>query len=813
MNSSNRCHKTPRLATLHLEICGTLILISLLFLLLSPAAAAPILKPPGTTGFKKLSSSASSTAAPLSDSQIDETISRIQSREEELRRQLLPPGITLLPSGVPNGATAEEYQEWQRLTARIVNLLDSRITNYRYIKDIRQSVRDLETSRKGWRGFYEKPPYPMTLVDSLQDAIRTGQIECRTHEVQLTFTDGEVEEYSSNLRESRAQVRLAQERLEKGGGTPGEERLRWLLAVAVRRNDLNEAGVISMGIQRQMLQEGLARSRHELDFLDQKLTHAMGNVSFTREELLQKLKGLDVRGEQVTKELENAIRAEESERTAQELARDTLQRFKESSSISTVTPRLVALRQALEVRQVRVETAGLKVLTLKVIYRLIQVERTAWESRYQITNRGDGRALPHVNEVRKDLASYQNWEEYLRSRMKGVENQIRSRQAQLTSSVLSEMERSRSRELLSAYQEQKEYLLRMEEQISGTEQLISRLEGEITARSGEERLVTGSVKRVWNKTLAIAGKIWSTELYVAEELVIIDGQKIIRPRSVTVGKLIQALLILFMGLFTARRVMKPMSRLAARKFSLDENDAHVFGRVTYYLLFICILLFSLVTVNIPLGFFAFFGGALAIGVGFGAQTLINNFISGLILLFDRTVRLNDVVEIDGQRGRIAAINIRSSRVKRFDGIEILVPNSHFLQQNVVNLTLSDPCTRYEIRVGVAYGTSTRSAEAVILRSVVEQPEVLVDPAPLVVFEDFADSSLDFRAFFWINLHPDVNGNVVRSEIRHRIGEYLSQAGIGIPFPQRDVQVSVSRPLEVKILGGGSHRPVDTEQPV
>jgi len=244
--------------------------------------------------------------------------------------------------------------------------------------------------------------------------------------------------------------------------------------------------------------------------------------------------------------------------------------------------------------------------------------------------------------------------------------------------------------------------------------------------------------------------------------------------------------------------MGPVRRHAARKFRLNENDTQAFGRVTYYLLFICILVFSLITVNIPLAVFAFFGGALAIGVGFGAQTLIGNFISGLILLFDRTISLNDVVEVDGHWGRVTAINIRSSRVRRFDGIEVLIPNSHFLQQNVVNLTLSDPYARFEIAVGVAYGTPTRTAEEVIFRAVMAQLEVQSDPAPYVVFEDFAESSLNFRAYFWIALDPSLNSNIIRSEIRHRIDEYLAQANISIPFPQRDLHLDAARPLEVVI---------------
>jgi small-conductance mechanosensitive channel len=217
-------------------------------------------------------------------------------------------------------------------------------------------------------------------------------------------------------------------------------------------------------------------------------------------------------------------------------------------------------------------------------------------------------------------------------------------------------------------------------------------------------------------------------------------------------------------------------------------------------MFIAILVSALIFVNIPLAIFTFFGGALAIGIGFGAQTLINNFISGLILMFDRTISVGDMVEVDGHRGRVASIGMRSSSIKRFDGVELLVPNSVFLQQNVINWTSSDPRGRYTISVGVAYGSPTREVERIILGAVDDQSEVLHDPPAHVVFENFADSSLNFTAYFWIELHPDVNTLVVFSDIRHRINERLATAGIAIPFPQRDLHLDASKPLEIKMVG-------------
>jgi potassium-dependent mechanosensitive channel len=120
-----------------------------------------------------------------------------------------------------------------------------------------------------------------------------------------------------------------------------------------------------------------------------------------------------------------------------------------------------------------------------------------------------------------------------------------------------------------------------------------------------------------------------------------------------------------------------------------KGSAEPVGKVAFGVTFIAVSVFWLVTINIPLAVFAFLGGVLAIGLGFGAQHLINNFLSGMILLFDRSVRVGDIVEGDDQSGQVTNIGMRNSRVRRFDCIDMLVPNSHFLQQEVTNCTLSD----------------------------------------------------------------------------------------------------------------------------
>ena len=239
----------PVLTRDHLPRFATSLLFGVIaaLLTLSPVPALAVnlpFKPVGAI-LTRHSSSAVTASRALSDEQIDATIARIQTRDEEFRRQSLPERITPLPSGIPNGASAEEFQEWQRLAAKIIILNEGRVNNLRFLKDIRQSMKDLDTQRKGWRGFSEKPPYSLTLVDSLGDSIQARQIELHTEEMRLTIAEGELADSSSSLRESRTRQRLAEERRDQSIGKPEETRLIWLQALATRRNDLNETAVIA----------------------------------------------------------------------------------------------------------------------------------------------------------------------------------------------------------------------------------------------------------------------------------------------------------------------------------------------------------------------------------------------------------------------------------------------------------------------------------------------------------------------------------------------------------------------------------------
>jgi small-conductance mechanosensitive channel len=240
-------------------------------------------------------------------------------------------------------------------------------------------------------------------------------------------------------------------------------------------------------------------------------------------------------------------------------------------------------------------------------------------------------------------------------------------------------------------------------------------------------------------------------------------------------------------------------RLLTKRMHVEESAAVAVSKGIYYFLAAIVLYYALFAVQIPLTVFTFLGGALAIGVGFGAQNLINNFISGLILLVERPIKIGDIVEVDAQGGRIVNIGARCSQLHTFNGFDVLIPNSQFLEHKVINWTHADAKIRFSVSVGVEYGSPTRDVSQMIMEAVTEHGRVLEDPVPVVLFKEFADNSLVFEAYFWVDMATGVDPRVVQSDLRHRISYLFAQAGIGIPFPQRTVHFSSDQPVAIRVL--------------
>lgn len=267
---------------------------------------------------------------------------------------------------------------------------------------------------------------------------------------------------------------------------------------------------------------------------------------------------------------------------------------------------------------------------------------------------------------------------------------------------------------------------------------------------------------------------------------------------ILVSQLILVALILLVGYFFSRFVVHLLRKRLA-KTGMRADASYLLERIVFYLLLLIVAVTALGLLNVPLAAFAFVSGALAIGVGFGAQNLINNFISGWILLMERPVRIGDFIEIDNYTGTVDQIGNRSTRIHRVDGVHMLIPNSQMLERVVVNWTLIDDRVRTTLRVGVAYGSPVKKVAELIEQAVAEQPEVLKEPPITVIFEDFGDNALIFDAYFWADVGRERMLRQIRSRVRFRIDELFAEHGIVIAFPQRDIHMDTLKPLDIRVV--------------
>ena len=255
---------------------------------------------------------------------------------------------------------------------------------------------------------------------------------------------------------------------------------------------------------------------------------------------------------------------------------------------------------------------------------------------------------------------------------------------------------------------------------------------------------------------------------------------------------------LLIALLTAGWFSRWTSRTATQRFQMAEDQKVLLEKSVFLPVAAILVLTVLYWLNIPLTVFAFLGGALAIGIGFGAQNLMNNFISGLILLLERQIKVGDIIEVAGSTGKVTHLGSRCSRIRKFDGVELLVPNSAFLEKEVTNWTLADPHHRFDFPIGVAYGSPVEKVMSLLNSALERQAEILREPAPGVFFEAFGDSALCFRVYYWLELSGTTDSRQVGSELRCRIERDFRAAGVEMPFPQRDFHLRSSTPIPVRL---------------
>ena len=256
--------------------------------------------------------------------------------------------------------------------------------------------------------------------------------------------------------------------------------------------------------------------------------------------------------------------------------------------------------------------------------------------------------------------------------------------------------------------------------------------------------------------------------------------------GVTLGGVVGFFLILLVGYGISSGIRFLLREELLSRFHLSRGLPELISSMLHYLLLLLVFFAAVNAGGVELNKFTVLTGALGVGVGFGLQNIVNNFVSGLILQFERPIHIGDVLDIDGTTGKVTRIGIRSSTVKTFQGAEVIIPNGNFISGKVINWTLSESLRRVELLVGVAYGTDPKLVSSLMAQAATAHESVLTSPAPAVFFKDFGDSSLNFELQFWVM--QESNGVRVKSEVALVVMQSFDKAGIEIPFPQRDLRL-------------------------
>ncbi|MGH9613365.1 MAG: mechanosensitive ion channel family protein [Bryobacteraceae bacterium] len=281
-----------------------------------------------------------------------------------------------------------------------------------------------------------------------------------------------------------------------------------------------------------------------------------------------------------------------------------------------------------------------------------------------------------------------------------------------------------------------------------------------------------------------AWKIWTQPLFVLGTLPV---------TPLFLMKSVLFVVCLTFGARLGRNILR--TRILART-SIDAGLQYALQVGTGYFIFIFGLIIGLQSIGLNLSSLAFITGIIGVGVGFGTQNIMNNFVSGLILLVERPIKVGDRIDVGDLNGDVVRIAARSTWVKTNDNVIIIVPNADFISNRVTNWTANDRRVRIHVPLGVGYSSDPGKVRDLLLRVTQSRAEVLTDPPPDVIFLGFGDSSLNFELRVW-TMERLRTPQILKSDLYYDIFRAFTEHGIEIPFPQRDVHVrSIEAPLPI-----------------
>ncbi len=598
------------------------------------------------------------------------------------------------------------------------------------------------------------PPYNLTFYDSLLDQLSALRQEIQSTHLEIKLT-------TSLIKETQEQYRSLLEQQSKGNSSIKN------IDIEIVSTNLK---IQKVRLQNLILSNNIINDRQAI--LKREILWVHKHLHFDKADLLKQIATIEAEKKELKLEINRLLARQKQE---ERIWRHSLEQEDQTNAV---------VAAQIKARQAWLKTTQLMLEQAEDTIRLLDEQESAWKRRYQLLQKQPpsvkeliawkDQLKSSMAELTRVLNLQQNYQISLQARMALLDNQFQTQginpKVKIQLQYLEAALRKRSQARIN-------YISNLFKTLAVEQRLLSQINIRLRHSSLEHTflLVKSSLEQVLNFS------IWTLDNH-----------------PVTLKKLIVALIVLGLGIFLAKYMVSLLKRHLMNSTQLEETTISAIGKVTFYMAIMMVVLLALKIVHIPLEAFAFLGGAMAIGIGFGAQNLINNFISGFIMMAERPISIGDIIEIEGRAGIVEEIGARCTRICTAGNIRILVPNSSFLEKNITNWTLSDRQIRTNVTVGVAYGSPVRKVEQLLVEAVKQCERTIKVPDPFVVFSDFGDNALVFKVYFWISIRRILERQIIEGMVRVKIDELFNKEGIVIAFPQRDVHLDGLGPVEVRL---------------
>jgi small-conductance mechanosensitive channel len=625
-----------------------------------------------------------------------------------------------------------------------------------------------------------EPPYSLDLYDDYNARYADSKRNLATTQLAVAVAEKGLRDAAEHLTAAAAQTRILRAAEGKGKDQREKSQNQWLFQQGEREEGLATAALAyqELLLPNALLEAELAatntdlarqiseRIRGSLHFDPKDLDKQLALIDESRVELQEKVDGIrrDLR--------RSGLEVLDSQRKLEQAVGESL---------------LAAGKGALAVAEQWRQTYRAKLEQNEDIMQQLALRTQLWKQRYDlikgVIKRGDlaklrEEAIKQRDSLRQRVALEQERQTSLQLQIGKMEDRLQQEKLNWGDKTDLSLQRLALMELLGS-------TIDFQTALNKTGQMNLQFLEELdrvlqTFSLGEKVKVAFATVKGW----------WGTELFVVGN------------EALTVRKVLIALAILTFGILMSGFFSTQLQKRLLAHLWISTSAAAITSKLIHYAVVLVVIIVAMRLVNLPLTAFTFMGGAIALGVGFGAQKLINNFISGFILMAEQPVKVGDLIMLDDNPGWIEEIGARSTRVRTFANTTILVPNSYFLENNIVNWTHNDNVVRGQVVVGVAYGSPTRLVKEALLRTAAEHGEVLANPEPYVWFGDFAENTLVFELYFWVTVTEHVVVQAVASDLRFMIDQQFREDNIAIAFPQRDLHFDRENPLKVEISRPG-----------